>query len=291
VLLSVAGERLKTDSHSPLPSMSLLPTKPFLKWAGGKRWLARTIESCLPPTYNRYFEPFLGGGAVFFNVAPHRAELSDINSELINAFVQMAQNVDGIIAGLEALRVNRSTYQRLRESRPTCMLERAIRFVFLNKTAFNGLYRVNKSGVFNVPYAGHQRRTLFSAAELQAASKLLAKCTISVRDFEESIAEAEAGDVIYCDPPYTVKHDNNGFIRYNEALFSWNDQQRLAVAAKKALRRGAHVIVSNARHASVRKLYPDFSARTVIRASCMSGAADYRGKVAEYLFVGDPGTT
>ena len=270
----------------------VLPTRgvqrPFLKWAGGKRRLCSAIQEFLPTKFSSYFEPFLGGAAMFFHLAPSQAVLSDINEELTNAYVQIRDNLAPVVRGLSALSVNKRTYLNLRKNVPKGDLDRAVRFIYLNKTAFNGLYRVNKAGSFNVPFAGKQGRRVFDHSELQAASMLLQKCIIVARDFEVTFSEAQRGDLIYCDPPYTVRHNNNGFVRYNESLFSWNDQERLAIASKEAVRRGVYVLISNAEHASLRRLYQGFALVTLSRTSCMAGDPARRGYTSEHLFIGDP---
>jgi DNA adenine methylase len=239
---------------------------PFIKWAGGKRRLCDAIREFFPAKFNCYFEPFLGGAAMFFDLAPSRAVLSDINEELTNAYAQVGDNLP-LVRRLSALSVNKRTYLNIRKNLPSGDLDRAVRFIYLNKTAFNGLYRVNRAGGFNVPFAGNQGRRVFAESELRAASKLLRRCRIVSRDFELAFSDAQHGDLIYCDPPYTVRHNNNGFIRYNESLFSWNDQQRLAAAANEAVRRGVHVLVSNAQHTSLRRLYRGFAVATLSRVS------------------------
>jgi DNA adenine methylase len=220
--------------------------RPFLKWPGGKRWLWGALQSLLPPHFNRYFEPFLGGGAIFFALRPKRAILSDINPELINAYMQIRDNVDCIIKALGRLRNDRGTYQRVRAADPQDNVKKAVRFIYLSKTAFNGMYRVNREGRFNVPFAGQHRKVLDPDA-LRVASAHLQGHQLMVRDFADGLMMAKAGDFVYCDPPYTVLHNNNGFLRYNERLFSWADQKRLADLAIAAVCLGARVMVSNAR--------------------------------------------
>jgi DNA adenine methylase len=262
--------------------------KPFLKWAGGKRWLCTELRKFLPISFNCYFEPFLGGAAIFFELAPPCATLSDVNEDLINAFTCVRNNVEETARRLRILPVNEKTYAFLRKHIPSDDIDRAVRLIYLTKTAFNGLYRVNRQGEFNVPFAGYQGRTIFAEDQLRTAALLLSGCKLVARDFEHSFSETQEGDLIYCDPPYTVRHSHNGFIRYNEALFSWKDQRRLAAAANGAVRRGVYVLVSNAKHASVRKLYKTFTAKTLTRASCMSGNVSRRGATSEFLLIGDP---
>jgi len=235
-----------------------------------------------------YYEPFLGGGAVFFTLRPPRAVLADLNAELVNAYRLVRDDYQTIVRRMRRLRVNRDAYDKTRESRPRTRLSRAIRFLYLNRTAFAGIYRLNRDGEFNVPYGGRQR-TLSVLWErdllMRAAAVLKHEVSLRVSDFEKLLRKAGKGDVVYCDPTYTVAHDNNGFLRYNERIFSWADQQRLARAAKAAAKRGATVVVSNAHHNSLRNLYAGVETITLRRPSCVSATLPGRRRVAEYLFV------
>ena len=264
------------------------PVAPFLKWPGGKRWLAPTIAKLIGSVDGRYFEPFLGGGAVFFHLRPQWAVLSDCNSALMEVYKDIKANVEGVIGGMKGLRRGKDRFQEVRAGMPSTRLSRTIRFLYLNKTAFNGMYRVNRRGEFNVPYGCKTGTVICDKKALRAASIALQDASLHSRDFTESIAKAEAGDVVYCDPPFTVKHDNNGFIRYNESLFSWHDQMRLAKACLDAAARGVRVIVSNAHHEPIRILYDGFVAKTVIRRCMISATVDGRGSASEYLLLSPP---
>jgi DNA adenine methylase len=261
---------------------------PFLKWPGGKRWLATTIVNrILPHPYARYFEPFLGGGAVFFRLRPRIAILSDINEDLINVYVQVRDHPSELIKRLKRIRVSERQYYVLRENIPDCPFERAVRFLYLNRTAFGGIYRLNRDGQFNVPYGGGERTPegLWRDRLIEKASDALQDVQILVSDFESIIDQAQAHDVVYCDPTYTVAHENNGFVRYNEQNFSWSDQKRLAAACLRAMNRGATVIMSNAYHHSIRKLYPEAQKQIIERKSLVSRKAEGRRVVHEYLLV------
>lgn len=265
--------------------------RPFLKWPGGKKWIAQDITDLISERLTgRYYEPFLGGGAVFFKLRPRHATLSDINENLINVYQQVINNVHLIIEKLKNIPVNSETYYKIREEDIACPIERAVRFLYLNRTAFGGIYRLNKAGKFNVPYGGGQRTPapLWRDDLLKSASNALKDVEFAVSDFEKSIRMAKYGDVIYCDPTYTVSHENNGFIRYNEKNFSWKDQERLARASKRALKRGASVIVSNACHESLIELYRPYKPLTLKRKSLVSRNPAARREVNEYLFVLDP---
>jgi DNA adenine methylase len=267
-------------------SQSKIPLQPFLKWPGGKRWAAFEISELVRQKLNgTYYEPFLGSAAVYFWLRPVNSVLSDINKDLINTYLVVRDQLDKLIEQLKSIPISRRAYYCLRSSSPADSVERAARFLYLNRTSFSGLYRVNSAGEFNVPYGGGERtpRALLKSQILPHAASALEKANIKCCDFEEILKSATRGDVVYCDPTYTVTHDNNGFVRYNEKNFSWADQERLANAAISASRRGASVIVSNAHHPSVRKLYPHGRFITLRRQSTLSADASRRGPVKEFL--------
>jgi DNA adenine methylase len=262
------------------------PVQPFLKWPGGKRWAASEVGDLVRQKLRgTYYEPFLGSAAVYFRLCPTNSVLSDINKDLINTYLTVRDDLDKLIDQLKRIPVSRRVYYSLRSSCPADSVERAARFLYLNRTSFSGLYRVNSAGKFNVPYGGGERnpRALLKSQVLNHAASALKKATIKCCDFEEILSSATSGDVVYCDPTYTVTHDQNGFVRYNEKNFSWADQQRLANAAIRASARGVSVIVSNAHHPSVRKLYSRGRFITLHRQSTLSADASKRGPVKEFL--------
>jgi DNA adenine methylase len=229
----------------------------------------------------------LGGGAVFFHLRPRRAVLSDVNGELIETYGIVRTCADRVLSVVQQMPVTKREYYRVRDSQPTSPVLRAARFLYLNRTAFGGIYRLNKKGQFNVPFGGGDRTPspLWTEALLEQAARALAGVDLRVSDFEPILDEARFGDVVYCDPTYTVAHDCNGFVRYNERNFSWSDQQRLAEAASRAATRGAAVVVSNAHHEAVRALYSRCEGLTLQRKSLVSAKARARRGVMEYLFV------
>lgn len=267
------------------------PLRPFLKWPGGKQWVAPKIAA-LVKTYlsGKYYEPFLGGAAVFFHLRPEQAILGDINADLVNVYRVVRDRPDKVQSALRQLPVSKRRYDSLRSSTPRSQLDRAVRFLYLNRTCFGGIYRLNKSGRFNVPYGGGQRtpRILWTTDLLENAATALGGVGLMTEDFGVALKRAGKGDVVYCDPTYTVAHDNNAFVRYNENNFSWEDQIRLAKLAQSAVAAGAVVIVSNAHHKSVRSLYPTASRRVLHRTSLINPDAANRRAVSEYLFVLTP---
>jgi DNA adenine methylase len=264
---------------------------PFLKWPGGKRWAAamicKIVQKYLSGTY---IEPFLGGGSVFFHLRPERAILADINDDIINVYRTVRARPHLLISRLRSLPVSSRAYYEIRSDVPRSCCERAVRFLYLNRTSFAGMYRLNKCGEFNVPFGGGERTPaiLWERRLIENATTALKKAALLCSDFEPILDRAKRGDVVYCDPTYTVAHDNNGFARYNDSVFAWDDQERLAEAAFRAARRGVVVIVSNAHHKSVRELYSTSSmvtTRVLRRVSCIARLPEHRTAVQEYLFV------
>jgi DNA adenine methylase len=257
--------------------------EPFLKWAGGKRWLARSYSWLFPEAYDRYVEPFLGGGAIFFAQEPDSAVLSDANEKLVETYNAIREDWQSVVASLEEYSKLHSDefYYEARKTEKREAYAEAARFIYLNRTCWNGLYRVNLQGKFNVP-RGTKNSVLMDTDDFEAISSALQKATITTKDFEATLSEAGPGDFVFLDPPYTVAHNNNGFLKYNENIFSWADQERLKKAAVAAAARGASVLVLNARHASIEQLYDGVGTMHVVnRHSVISGNADHRKGVEE----------
>jgi DNA adenine methylase len=258
--------------------------KPILKWPGGKRSLAKSILALIPPEFNRYFEPFLGGGAVFFQLQPKRAFLADADLDLINCYTQVRDSPDKVIKRLAILKNTASDYYKIRAQEPRTEAARAARLIYLSTLAFNGIYRRNLAGKFNVPYGYKTHLDPCDRERIREASAVLAKTSLRCCDFEAAVRNARDGDVVYLDPPYTVAHQNNGFVKYNAKIFSWSDQERLARVARDLCARGCTVIVSNADHPSIVNLYLDFKIIRVARPSNISAKASSRISVTECLF-------
>lgn len=257
---------------------------PFLKWAGGKRWLAQRGVNIFPEKFGKYIEPFLGSGAIFFSLRPSEALLTDINEELINAYKTIKRKRNLLASALAGHAHSHSDeyFYLTRSLRPAGDVDRAARFIYLNRTCWNGLYRVNKKGEFNVP-RGTKNRVLLEDDNFSAVSQALNGATIKVSDFESCVDQASEGDLVFLDPPYTVKHNNNGFIKYNDKIFSWEDQLRLSAAVRRASERRARIVMTNASHESIRELYKDFRLEQLPRHSVLSGTAGGRVKTEELL--------
>jgi len=260
-------------------------TEPFLKWAGGKRWLVQNYSHLFPENWTRYIEPFLGGGAIFFWLRPKLAILSDKNTELINAYRSIKNHPEVIDAELQRLHRTHSAeqYYRIRDKQEGTTLERAVRFIYLNRTCFNGLYRENHNGLFNVPI-GVKTLVAFPKEYLIGVAALLKNAALATTDFETTINRAGKGDFVFVDPPYTVMHNSNNFIKYNAALFSWQDQIRLATTVRRAISRGASIMVTNADHSCIRELYSDVGHMySVDRTSVLAGRAIHRRRTTELV--------
>lgn len=261
---------------------------PFLKWPGGKRWLAPAVYELVKEIeIANYYEPFLGGGAVFFALNPNKAILSDVNEELVNTYRTIKRYPDAVVSALKTLPIDKETYDTIRRRVGGVKKERCVRFLYLNRLAFGGMYRVNAKGEFNVPYGGGDRGTdvLWRSDLIKKASNALQSAGIVHNDFEDTVNAASKGDLVYCDPTYTVAHNDNGFRRYNESIFSWDDQLRLSRCCKEAARRGATVLVSNAAHSDLAELYAPYRPYVLMRSSCISRKKQGRRKIGEYLII------
>lgn len=259
--------------------------RPFLRWAGSKQALLNRIVEHVPAAYGRYYEPFLGSGALFFHLKPTRATLSDVSSELVAVWNSVRSNHEQLLEYLRPLKPDKDKYYEIRKNRSADSVTRSAEFLYLNKTCWNGLYRVNSKGEFNVPYGAPRTDFIVDEENLAACSKLLNRSGVSLRnvDFAVAVSKAKKGDLVYLDPPYVTKHNFNGFRDYNEKLFRWEDQIRLADLANELRARGVFVIVSNAEHQDVTELYPNFTAHSFTRNSTLSSNKAFRGPVSEVV--------
>jgi DNA adenine methylase len=258
--------------------------QPLLKWPGGKRWLASVLIDSFPRTAKRYYEPFLGGAAVFFAYRPDLAVLSDSNADLVNCYLQIKEDPQSVLRALRKLRNSEADYYMVRGQNPSSPVNRAARLLFLTTLSFNGIFRQNLKGIFNVPYGKKTHLDPADKARIMAASESLQGAEIICDDFENVTKTAKKNDLIYFDPPYTVAHGNNGFLKYNAKIFSWEDQMRLANIAKVLSERGCFVFVSNADHESIRSLYKGFQLKILRRHSKIAASRSFRKVITECLF-------
>ncbi len=269
-------------------------TTPFLRWAGGKSRLLNKIVKYVPDNFENYHEPFLGGGAVFFylksyNKIKNRAFLSDYNSELINAYEQIKQNAQLVVEELKKLKNNKDNYYEVREKKYQNPIDKAVQFIYLNKTSFNGLYRVNLNGKYNVPYGYRNIKDLYNFKNILNVQNNLKDVELRGVDFYDTLKKIKPHDLIFLDPPYTVMHENNGFIKYNQRIFQWDDQLRLHEFVKELVKKEAYFILTNAKHDSILELYSDIVAPIEVgRKSLIGGKLAKRETVNEYIFTNTP---
>jgi DNA adenine methylase len=264
--------------------------KPFLRWAGGKSWLVRRAEALFGPLeFGRYHEPFVGGGSFFFSLPRGTsAFLSDKNEALIATYSAVRDNRERVIEILTSLTNDVRTYYDVRSAKSECRFEQAAHFIFLNQTSYNGIHRVNLRGEYNVPY-GYRTKDFIQAEALREASIRLATACLRCADFVETLESVHEGDLVFIDPPYTVSHNRNGFIKYNQSLFSLQDQTRLASFIDEIRSRRAHYILTNAAHETIAAIFESGDRRMeVTRASLIGGKNARRGATSEYVFTNLP---
>jgi DNA adenine methylase len=264
-----------------------IDAKPFIKWAGGKSRLIQQYLPYFPPreTINRYFEPFLGGGAIFFHLQIFPANLSDINDELINLYLIVKNYVMDLIQELQNYHNDKDFYYEVRKKKPSELnsVERAARFIFLNKTCYNGLYRVNSKGQFNVPFGKYQNPQILDREGLLSANLALENATIMRKSFDECALMAEASDYVYFDPPYMPLNVTSSFTSYTKNGFGLEDQIRLSEIFKELSDRKCFVMLSNSDTKVIRDLYADFHIHEVQAARAINSNGNGRGKITELV--------
>lgn len=259
--------------------------RPFLKWAGSKKWLVRRGLEFPIGEFDRYFEPFVGSGAVFFHLLPQKAVLSDMNSHLMNCYQHLRDDWLSVFETYKELFSNHSkeNFYLTRENLVSKGAMGAGQFLYLNRSCFNGIFRVNLAGKFNVPL-GSKISDPFEKSDFERWANALEECELYNCDFESIIDRMSDRDFAFVDPPYTVAHNKNGFIEYNEHIFSWDDQLRLASALIRAKKRGVRFILTNANHDSVRQLYePYFDIEEVDRKSAIAANVAKRRPISEII--------
>lgn len=260
--------------------------QPFLKWPGGKRWLVQEKINLFPNKYNRYYEPFVGSGAVFFALKTPSACISDINEEVINLYLVMRDRPEELKEKMIKYQENHNKeyYYSIRGKHYKDDLDRAARMLYLNRTCFNGLYRVNKKGQFNVPI-GTKTNIIYDAKQFVEYSEKLKCVEIIKADFAEVLPKAQKGDLIFADPPYACKITTQNFMKYNEKVFSWSDQERLFAELYRAKENGAMVVSTNANTVEIKEMYIEngFKVQEVERISSVSGKIENRGTIKELI--------
>ena len=264
---------------------------PFLKWVGGKRQLMNEIEPLIPSKISTYYEPFIGGGAVFLSQQPKKAVINDYNAELINVYKMVRDNVEELIEDL-ATHENESEYFykiRLQDREEgfdeLSALKRASRVIYLNKTCFNGLYRVNSSGEFNTPFGRYKSPNIVNEPVLRAVSKYLQNNNIQLLsgDFEDALKGARKGAFVYLDPPYDPLSKSSNFTGYVEGGFGSDQQERLRDVCVNLHQKGVNFLLSNSATLFVKELYKDFEIIEVGAKRHINSVASKRGEVTEVL--------
>jgi DNA adenine methylase len=271
--------------HAPVAPATDDGVRPFLKWAGGKRQLLPHLLPRIPP-HRRYFEPFVGGGAVFFAHRPRRAVLADVNQRLIRTYQGIRDDVGEVVRLLKTYRHDRTFYYALRESDVDAgsNAEVAAWFIYLNKTGYNGLYRVNRKNRFNVPFGRYANPGICQEETLRACAEALDGTEIVLGDFETIAARARRGDFVYFDPPYVPLSASSSFTSYTSDGFGLDDQTRLRDVARALKRRGVGVLLSNSSAPLVRQLYrDDFDIFEVAAKRNVNSQGRGRGAITELV--------
>ena len=271
-------------------------TKPFIKYCGGKARHAEQIAQRLPLQMDTYFEPFVGGGAVFFKLARanrfQKAILSDVSSELMNTWIVVQQDVENLIKALHKpqFKYNKKAYLKIRAQNPSILnsVNRAARFIYLNKTCFNGLYRLNSKGKFNTPFGKYENPVICDTDNLRAVSTLLQNVVLLTGDFENACFNARLGDGAYLDPPYIPSSKTSKFTSYTKEKFIEEDHVRLAQVFKLMGDRGCRVVLSNSDTLLTQKLYGQYDMDSYLGSRSVGGPVAYRKSAKEILVFHGP---
>lgn len=268
-----------------------LLVQPFLKWAGGKRQLLPELNKYTPVKYKNYYEPFVGAGAFLFDLQPKKAYINDVNTELINCYTVIRDSIDELIEDLKKHENTPDYYYEIREldRKPQfstlTSIQRASRIIYLNKTCFNGLFRVNSQGQYNVPFGNYKNPKVLDEVVLKAVNKFLnsSNIVISNGDFEEVVKSAKKGDFIYFDPPYDPVSDSSSFTGYSLDGFNKDEQRRLKDIFVKLDKKGCFVLLSNSSTSFIHQLYKNYRIVTVSASRSINSNAAKRGKIDEVL--------
>lgn len=265
-------------------------TRPFLKWAGGKRQLLPQISEHIPKM-KTYYEPFIGAGAVLFHLQPKNVVINDTNAELINCYNIIKNDLNGLIEDLNGHINEKDYFYTVRELDRTPAyqnlsdIERSSRIIYLNKTCYNGLFRVNSQGQFNTPFGRYSNPKIMDETVLKAVNKYLNSCTISILncDFEEAVSTAKKGDFVYFDPPYDPISDTSSFTGYDINGFNKNEQKRLKDTFEELTNKGVKCMLSNSKTPFITKLYEEYETIDVSAIRSINSNASKRGKIEEIL--------
>ncbi len=264
-------------------------TYPLVKWVGGKRQLMFELLKNMPESYNRYFEPFIGGGALFFELQPENGYISDMNAELINLYSVVRDNVYELIQDLNKHEITKDYFLKIRNLDRTkkyntlSNVEKAGRFIYLNRTCFNGMYRVNAQGQFNVPFGNYKNPRIVDADNLINCSKLLKNTEIKCADFSEVLNKVKKGDFVYFDPPYVPLSETSSFTSYTKDGFDIDMQFKLREVCDELDSMGVKFMLSNSDTKLVHELYSSYKINKVFASRAINANANGRGKITEVL--------
>lgn len=264
-------------------------TYPIVKWVGGKRQLMFELLKNMPQIYNRYFEPFIGGGALFFELQPEQAYISDMNEELINLYQVVRDNVDELITDLKKHDISKEYFMEIRNIDRTedyenwSSIQKASRFIYLNRTCFNGMYRVNSKGEFNVPFGHYKNPRIVDENNLTNCSNLLHRTEIRHADFSEILTKVQEGDFVYFDPPYVPLSETSSFTSYTKDGFDIDMQFKLRDVCDELDSIGVKFLLSNSDTKLVNELYENYNIKKVFASRQINANADGRGKITEVL--------
>lgn len=275
--MAVVLEKLKEETY------------PIVKWVGGKRQLMFELKKNMPEYYNRYFEPFIGGGALFFYLQPDNAYISDMNEELINLYQVVRDNVDELVADLQKHDISKEYFMEIRNIDRTeeyenwSDVQKASRFIYLNRTCFNGMYRVNSKGEFNVPFGHYKNPRILDENNLINCSNLLQRTEIKHADFSEILKKVKKGDFVYFDPPYVPLSETSSFTSYTKDGFDLDMQLSLRDVCDELDSMGVKFLLSNSDTKLVNELYENYNIKKVFASRQINANADGRGKITEVL--------
>jgi DNA adenine methylase len=259
----------------------ILP-RPFVKWAGGKRQLLDILNAAAPKEFNRYYEPFIGGGAFLFSQLPNSATISDANPELINCYKVILEDVDALIRSLRLHKNEEDHFYSVRAKSPSDMtpVQRASRFIFLNKTCFNGLYRENKSGQFNAPFGRYENPKIADIENLKAINEYLKSFDIKIKcsSYQFVLNAAQSGDFVYFDPPYVPMTKTANFASYVKGGFGLHDQAELAELFAKLTKKGVLAMLSNSNTPVIHDLYKGFKIKKIHATRAINCKGEKRGR-------------
>ena len=275
--MAVVLEKLKDETY------------PIVKWVGGKRQLMFELLKNMPKNYNRYFEPFIGGGALFFELQPNNAYISDTNEELINLYQVVRDNINELIKDLKKHKITKEYFMEIRnidrtqEYQNWSDIQKASRFIYLNRTCFNGMYRVNSKGEFNVPFGNYKNPRIVDENNLLNCSELLKNTEIECADFSQILSKVKKGDFVYFDPPYVPLNETSSFTSYTKDGFDLDMQFKLRDVCDELDNKGVKFLLSNSDTKLVNELYENYNIKKVFATRAINANPDGRGKITEVL--------